>query len=121
MAGRPTKHALAKRSFQPLVAQLVKLLILEPPRTDNCGKRSKINIKMRLGEPLFKGFPRHVSIPCEDEGYEIKQWRAFLVLDKLHSLGYSDWSSKDIIRRRQGVLMGMTKLEEDIDNCFITL
>lgn len=118
---RPTKQETLRKKFLPLVAKLVRLLVLEPPSTDNKRQRAKINIEMKIGEPMFKGFLRHVSIPCDKEGYEIKQWRCFTLLDWMYSQGYSDWNSSDIIKRRSNVLVRMNKLEEDIDNCFMKM
>ena len=58
--------------------------------------------------------PKFILIE-ETEEYIIKEYRAFYLLDWMHSVGLSYWSSKEIYKKRQRLLMELAHKEKELN------
>lgn len=96
-----------KIPWLPIVQICIELLVKEAPRTDNRSERSKIRIKLPKSYKVPARLPKCVMLPCDDEAYEIREYRAFTLLDWLFLQGISQYSSKDVYSKRRGVLKSL--------------
>jgi hypothetical protein len=104
-----------KRMWEPVVTILVNLLVQEPPRTNGKGRRAKIRLRLHKDFKHVKKWPKSVFVHCDDVEYIIRELRACTLLDHLHELGISKWSSHDIYRMRMGAMSGVKDFENFLD------
>jgi len=112
---KPKTWTIPKKApWLPIVQICIDLLVNEPPRTDNRGERAKIRIKLPKAYKVPARLPKCVMLPCEDEAYEIREYRAFTLLDWLNEQGISHFSSHDIYTQRRGVLKSLDWMCKEI-------
>ena len=58
--------------------------------------------------------PKFILIE-ETEEYIIKEYRAFYLLDWMNSVGLSFWSSREIYKKRQRLLMELAHKEKELN------
>lgn len=58
--------------------------------------------------------PKFILIE-ETEEYIIKEYRAFYLLDWMNSVGLSFWSSREIYKKRQRLLMELAHKEKELE------
>ena len=102
--------------WQPILAAAVSGLLAGPPRTDGRGQRAKIRIKMKKGQKHFHKLPKCVMIPCEEDGYEIREYRCCTIIDFLAHWGISPWTTSELYKRRGTTLAAIDKMEKFVDN-----
>lgn len=103
------------RKWQPIIAQMVDLLLKEPARTNGQGARAKIRLKLPITYKPPKKWPKCVMVDCPDPNFEIREWRVVTLIAWCKSLGLSQWDASDIYKKRMSILSSMRTLEKELD------